>query len=137
MIKTVEAVIDEHGQVRLQVDISLPIARRALVTILEEEAPTSIAEKALLNESPLAKVRQKRPGWQALRECRGTLRIPATNLVDDPRRSIQGERCDVGTAPTGYGGLHASPPAVSRSTQFDVVAGKHQAGTGTTGQSRG
>ena len=54
MIRTVEAVIDEHGQVRLLDDISLPIARRALVTILEEEAPTSIAEKALLNESALA-----------------------------------------------------------------------------------
>jgi hypothetical protein len=55
MIKTVEAVIDEHGQVRLLDDISLPIARRALVTILEEEAATSIAETALLNESALAK----------------------------------------------------------------------------------
>ncbi len=55
MIKTVEAVIDEHGQVRLLDDISLANARRALVTILEEEAPTSIAEKALLNESALAK----------------------------------------------------------------------------------
>jgi len=54
MIKTVEAVIDENGQVRLLEAINLPVARRALVTILEEEPATSIAETALLSESALA-----------------------------------------------------------------------------------
>ena len=54
MIKTVEAVIDENGKVRLLESISLPSARRALVTILEEEPATSISETALLSESALA-----------------------------------------------------------------------------------
>ncbi|PYP83186.1 MAG: hypothetical protein DMF61_23975 [Blastocatellia bacterium AA13] len=54
MIKTIEAVIDENGQIRLLESINLPAARRALVTILEEEPATSIAETALLSESALA-----------------------------------------------------------------------------------
>ena len=54
MIKTVEAVIDENGHVRLLESINLPAARRALVTILEEEPATSISETALLSESALA-----------------------------------------------------------------------------------
>ena len=54
MIKTVEAVIDENGQVRLLESINLPAARRALVTILEEEPSTIISETALLSESALA-----------------------------------------------------------------------------------
>ncbi len=37
MIRTVEAVIDEQGDVRLLELVRLPSARRALVTILEEE----------------------------------------------------------------------------------------------------
>ena len=53
MIKTVEAVIDERGQVRLLESINLPAARRALVTILEEPA-TNISETALLSEQALA-----------------------------------------------------------------------------------
>lgn len=36
MIRTVEAVIDEHGNVRLLEPVHLPAARRALVMILEE-----------------------------------------------------------------------------------------------------
>jgi hypothetical protein len=54
MIKTVEAVIGKNGQVRLLEDINLPSARRALVTILEEEPVMSVAETALLSESALA-----------------------------------------------------------------------------------
>lgn len=53
MIKTVEAVIDEKGQVQLLESISLPAARRALVTILEEPA-TIASETALLSEQALA-----------------------------------------------------------------------------------
>ena len=37
MIQTMEAVIDEQGQVHLVIPIHLPAARRALVTILEEQ----------------------------------------------------------------------------------------------------
>jgi hypothetical protein len=54
MIQTVEAVIDENGRVKLLEDVRLPEARRALVTILEEEAITGVSETALLSEQALA-----------------------------------------------------------------------------------
>lgn len=54
MIQTVEAVIDENGKVRLLEDVRLPEARRALVTILEEEAAAGVSETALLSEQALA-----------------------------------------------------------------------------------
>jgi hypothetical protein len=55
MLRTVEAVIDVQGQVYLLEPISLAGARRALVTILEEEPGTNIHETALLSEAVLAK----------------------------------------------------------------------------------
>ena len=54
MIKTVEAIIDEQGRVRLLEAVKLSAARRALVTILEEEPAVSINETALLSEPALA-----------------------------------------------------------------------------------
>ncbi len=54
MIRTVEALIDEKGQVHLLEAIELPAARRALVTILEEDPVTSTYETALLSEQALA-----------------------------------------------------------------------------------
>ena len=54
MLQTLEAIIDEQGNVRLLESISLPIARRALVTILESEPTANIAETALLSEPALA-----------------------------------------------------------------------------------
>ena len=53
MIQTVEAVIDEQGAVRLLWPVHLPVARRALVTILEEQPVAPIAETALLSEPAL------------------------------------------------------------------------------------
>jgi hypothetical protein len=54
MIKTVEAVIDERGNVRLLEPVRPGGVRRALVTILEER-PTDIPpETALLSEATLA-----------------------------------------------------------------------------------
>lgn len=44
MIQTVEAVINERGTVRLLKRIRLPVAHRALVTILEE-SPTASSEE--------------------------------------------------------------------------------------------
>lgn len=55
MIKTVEAIIDEQGQVSLLEPVRLPAVRRALVTILEEEPLPGVAETALLSEASLAK----------------------------------------------------------------------------------
>lgn len=54
MFQTIEAVIDEQGNVRLLEPIQLPVARRALVTILEHEPLDSISETALLSEPALA-----------------------------------------------------------------------------------
>ena len=52
MIKTVEAIIDEQGNVRLLERVRPAGVRRALVTILEESP--SEAESALLSEAALA-----------------------------------------------------------------------------------
>lgn len=54
MIRTVEAVIDEHGNVRLLEPVHLPAARRALVTILAEHPVARVAENTLLSEATLA-----------------------------------------------------------------------------------
>ncbi|MBI1903646.1 MAG: hypothetical protein HYS13_21295 [Planctomycetia bacterium] len=54
MIQTVEAVIDEHGAVRLLQSIHLAAPRRALVTILEEEPAEVRHETPLLSEAALA-----------------------------------------------------------------------------------
>jgi hypothetical protein len=54
MIRTVEAIIDEQGNVKLLEPVRLPSMRRALVTILED-APVALAnETAFLSESALA-----------------------------------------------------------------------------------
>ena len=54
MIRTVEAVIDEQGNVRLLKRVRLSAARRALVMILEDRPVAGIAENALLSEAALA-----------------------------------------------------------------------------------
>ncbi|OQW30694.1 MAG: hypothetical protein A4C66_01025 [Nitrospira sp. HN-bin3] len=55
MIRTVEAVIDIQGNVRLLESVQLPTARRALVMILEEHPVAGVSESALLSEAALAK----------------------------------------------------------------------------------
>jgi hypothetical protein len=53
MIKTVEAVVDHQGKVRLLQPVHLGSSRRALVVILDE--PEAIGdETALLSEAALA-----------------------------------------------------------------------------------
>lgn len=54
VIKTVEAVIDEHGNVRLLEPVHPGGVRRALVTILAERPTERPAETALLSEAALA-----------------------------------------------------------------------------------
>ncbi|MBI3664782.1 MAG: hypothetical protein HY236_00905 [Acidobacteria bacterium] len=55
MVRTVEAVIDEQGNVRLLDPLQLPSARRALVMILEERPVAGAPESALLSEAALGK----------------------------------------------------------------------------------
>jgi hypothetical protein len=54
MIKTVEAVIDERGNVTLLERVRPDGVRRALVTILEERPTDFPAETAFLSETALA-----------------------------------------------------------------------------------
>ncbi|MBI4771273.1 MAG: hypothetical protein HY784_12910 [Chloroflexi bacterium] len=54
MIRTIEAIIDGEGTVRLLQAIQLPASRRALVTILEDEPVAHSFETALLSEAALA-----------------------------------------------------------------------------------
>lgn len=54
MIQTIEAIIDEQGNVRLLEPIRLPKSHRALVTILEDEPILVLHETALLSEAALA-----------------------------------------------------------------------------------
>jgi len=54
MIKTVEAVVDEHGKVILAEHVELPCPRRALVTILDEEPAAPTLEPSLLSQETLA-----------------------------------------------------------------------------------
>ena len=57
MIRTYEAVIDPSGTVKLLEPLRLPLARKALVTILEEAPNDDRAEGLLLSERSLAE------GW--------------------------------------------------------------------------
>ncbi len=54
MPTTVEATIDEKGNVLLQTPIRLPAVRRAFVVILEEKPAFPVSETALLSEAALA-----------------------------------------------------------------------------------
>jgi hypothetical protein len=54
MIRTVEAIVDAQGKVQLLEEVSLPDARRAFVTILEEEPLSRLCETALLSQDALA-----------------------------------------------------------------------------------
>ncbi|HET7480260.1 MAG TPA: hypothetical protein VFJ72_12165 [Rubrobacteraceae bacterium] len=54
MVRTIEAVIDEQGTVRLLEDVHLPSTRRALVTILEDAPAEQTSESVLLSEEALA-----------------------------------------------------------------------------------
>jgi hypothetical protein len=54
MHRTLEAVVDDHGQIRLLETIPLPAGRRVLVTILDEEQVFAVDEITLLSEAALA-----------------------------------------------------------------------------------
>jgi hypothetical protein len=54
MIRTVEAVIEADGQVRLLEPLEVAGARRALLTILDEPAEEAANFSALLSERALA-----------------------------------------------------------------------------------
>ena len=53
-MRTVEAVIDEDGTVRLLEPVAVGESRRALVTILDDEPVDAAMEAAVLSERALA-----------------------------------------------------------------------------------
>ena len=53
MVRAIEAIVDEQGQVRLLEEISLPATRRAVHIMLDED-PAQVSETALLSEPALA-----------------------------------------------------------------------------------
>ncbi len=54
MIRTIEAMPDEQGTLRLLDPIQLPKHRRVLITVLDEEPTEETADLALLSEPALA-----------------------------------------------------------------------------------
>jgi hypothetical protein len=57
MLRTIEAVIEEGGTMRLLESVDLHSARRALVTILDEEPAELPNETALMSEAALPQER--------------------------------------------------------------------------------
>lgn len=55
MLKTIEAVVEKSGRIRLLEEASLPPGRKVLVTVLSEDSTGRIADTALLSEAALAK----------------------------------------------------------------------------------
>ena len=55
MLQTIEAVIDEKGNLRFLESIKLPKLRRVIITILNEEPTEDTFNLALLSEAALAK----------------------------------------------------------------------------------
>ena len=54
MFQTIEAFIDEKGNLRILESIKLPKKRRVIITILNEEPAEDAANLALLSEAALA-----------------------------------------------------------------------------------
>jgi len=72
MLKSVEAIIEKNGEVRLQENIQLSSPCRAIVTILDEELDV-ISETALLSEVALSKDwnrPEEEEAWSHLQEVR-------------------------------------------------------------------
>lgn len=54
MLQTLEAVIDEHGNIQVLENVQLPQGHRVLVTILDEAPRMQVDEITLLSEAALA-----------------------------------------------------------------------------------
>ena len=75
MIRTLEAVVDQQGTVRLLEAVTLPQERRALVTILDEP-PAMEHETTLLGEGVLQDWNrpEEEAAWSHLQQVRKTYR---------------------------------------------------------------
>lgn len=55
MIRTIEAVVDEQGTVRLKETVRLIAPRRAVLTIFDDDRPSKVDESALVSEPALGR----------------------------------------------------------------------------------
>jgi hypothetical protein len=55
MLKAIEGVIDQDGNLRILENISLPKPRRVIITILDEEPTEEFFNLAVLSESALSR----------------------------------------------------------------------------------
>jgi hypothetical protein len=55
MLRTIEAMTDQDGTLRILEPIKLPKLRRVIITILNEEPSNEITNTALLSEPALAR----------------------------------------------------------------------------------
>lgn len=72
MHRTVEAILERDGQLRLLEQVDLSSAKRVLVTILGEEREGSISDTALLSEAALAEDwnrPEEEEAWQHLQSA--------------------------------------------------------------------
>ena len=55
MLRTIEAVTDQNGKLRILEPVKLPKRRRVIITILNEEPSEDVINLALLSEPALAR----------------------------------------------------------------------------------
>jgi hypothetical protein len=72
MIRTVEAVIEADGRIRLLEPVEVPVARRALLTILDEPADEAVNYTALMSEAALGEWNrtEENEAWSHLQQER-------------------------------------------------------------------
>jgi hypothetical protein len=112
MIKTVEAVIDEQGNVRLLEPVRPRAARRALVTILEEGPSERVSESALLRESALAE------DWNRLEEDQAWSHLQAGLYQLDDESSARATNAPASRLAVWSGGM---PFELGRMAEYPQV----------------
>jgi len=73
MLKTVEAVLETDGNVRLLETVDVPMPLRALMTILDDRHGESVDEEALLSGAALAEDwnrEEENEAWKHLQPAR-------------------------------------------------------------------
>ncbi len=92
MLRTVEAVIDEQGQVRLLETVQLAGARRALVTILDDEPVDTKADVAQVDHVPLTERNDRMHAYRQtlqLAEALSESGVTAHDLLRTSREKLE------------------------------------------------
>ncbi len=91
MLRTVEAVIDEQGQVHLLETVQLARARRALVTILDDEPVDAGGDTAHASASPSERHERRHAYDQLLRLAQSLSEsgVTARELLQASREELE------------------------------------------------